>query len=261
MHTLPSLPGEGRVVEGRRKVRMADVGPDRRGRLDALARYLAEVAEDDASGAALPPTIGWVLRRTRLEVDRFPVLGEDLVLRTFCSGIASRWAERTTYVEGSFGAGWRALSIWVAVDTKTGAPARLGERFAAVYGSSAGGRRISARLTLATPGARVARAGRQWPLRRSDLDAWSHVNNAVAWAAVEDAVDLEPADSVVAVVEHHSPIGAETAPVLAVEREAGSWRVWLLGSRDPGDMLVASALEVLRAGAAHTGDPNRHPIG
>jgi acyl-ACP thioesterase len=241
---VPDLPTEGRLFEGRRKVRMADVGPDRRGRLDALARYLADVAEDDAAGATLPPTIGWVLRSTRMEIERFPTLGEELVLRTFCSGVASRWAERTTLVEGSSGAGCRAVSVWVAVDTRTGAPARLDDRFFAVYGPSAGGRQATARLTLGPPSEPAVRAGRAWPLRRSDLDAWAHVNNAIAWAAVEDAVDIAPTDSVVALLEHHSPIDPGTVPALAVERSGGAWRLWLLASRRPARVLVASMLDL-----------------
>ncbi len=242
---------------------MPDVGPDRRTRLDALARYLADVAEDDAAAAALPPTIGWLLRSTRMEIERFPILGEELVLRTFCSAVGSRWAERTTLVEGSLGAGCRAVSIWVAVDTQTGAPARLGDRFFAVYGPSAGGRRATVRLALGAPTEAAAREGRPWPLRRSDLDAWSHVNNAVAWAAVEDSVDVAPSDSVVARIEHHMPIDPAMSPVLAVERAGDTWSVWLLRSRRPEGVLVAAVLDA-SAGHASTrpsGPGSRHPIG
>ena len=222
------LPALGRVVEGRRKVRMADVGADRRARLDALARYLHDVAEDDAATAALPPTIGWVLRSTRMEIRTFPALGEDLELRTFCSATANRWAERTTVAQGSQGATLSAVAIWVAVDSQTGAPARLDERFFSVYGPSAGGKHASARLVLGEPDGRVIDRARPWPLRRSDVDAWGHVNNAIAWAAVEDAVDIGPEDSAVALLEHHVPIGPGVEPVLAVDREGDQWSVWLL---------------------------------
>lgn len=247
------LPAHGRVIEGRRKVRMADVGPQRRARLDALARYLGDVAEDDAAGATIPITIGWVLRSTRMHVDRFPVLGEQLVFHTFCSATASRWAERTTQVHGSAGARFRAVSIWVAVDTRTGGPARLGDWFFAVYGPSAGGKRASARLTLGPPPDPVTGAVRPWPLRRSDLDAWAHVNNAVAWAAVEDAVDISPDDSVVALIEHHSPIDAKTEPVLVVDRSDDRWCVWLLSSSPAGSVLVASLLDIRQGSAPERG--------
>jgi acyl-ACP thioesterase len=231
---------------------MADVGPDRRARLDALARYLGDVAEDDAEGATLPLTVGWVLRRTHMHIDRFPRLGEELVLHTFCSATATRWAERTTQVHGAAGAQLRAVSIWVAVDIRTGSPARLDDEFLAVYGPSAAGRRASARLTLGAPSDPVTGSGRPWPLRRSDLDAWAHVNNAVAWAAVEDAVDISPADSVVALIEHHSPIDAEMDPVLAADRAGDRWSVWLLDSRPPGRVLVASRVDIGQGAASGT---------
>lgn len=246
------LPAGGRVVEGRRKVRMADVGPDRRARLDALARYLGDVAEDDAASAALPLTVGWVLRSTHMYIDQFPMLGEELVLQTFCSATASRWAERTTEVRGSVGAQFRAVSIWVALDTRTGGLARLGDWFFAVYGPSAGGRRASAKLTLGAPSDPATDSARPWPVRRSDLDAWAHVNNAVAWAAVEEAVDISPADSVIALIEHHSPIDPTMEPLLAVNRSDGKWSVWLLDSRPPGSMFVASLVDIRQGAASGT---------
>lgn len=244
------LPSRGRVVESRRMVRTADVGPDRRARLDALARYLHDVAEDDAASATLPQSIGWVLRRTRLEVRAFPTLGEDLVLETFCSATASRWAERTTLMQGTNGARISAASIWVAVDVATGAPARLGEWFSKVYAPSAGGRRASAKLTLDAPPAHVLGAARPWPLRRTDFDAWGHVNNAIAWAALEDAVAFGRADALTALVEHRAPITPGMTPLLATRQVADRWSVWLVDAAAPGHDLMAAALEVRHAGSA-----------
>lgn len=242
------LPTHGRVVEGRRKVRMGDAGPDRRARLDALARYLHDVAEDDAATATLPSTVGWVLRSTRMEIGKFPTLGEDIVLHTFCSATARRWAERTTIVRGANGARVRGVSIWVAVDTTTGAPARLGEWFFDLYGPSAGGKQAAAKLVLGMPSAPVVGSGRPWPLRRSDFDAWAHVNNAIAWAAVEDAVQIDATDSVVALLEHHAPIASGSEPLLATERDGNEWTVWLLDPGGAARVLVASHVEV-RPGA------------
>lgn len=240
------LPARGRVVTGRRTVRMAEVGPDRRARLDAIARYLHDVAEDDAAGAALPATLGWVLRSTEVDVGRFPTLGEDLVLHTYCSATASRWAERTTVVGGSDGASLRAVSIWVAVHTETGAPTRLDDTFFAVYGPSADGRRASARLTLAAPGRPEALSSRSWPLRRSDFDAWGHVNNAIAWAAMEDAISLGPADSVAIRLEHHAPIDPDADPALAFDDDGEARRIWLLRNGDPASVLVSARVLLRR---------------
>ena len=231
---------------------MADVGADRRARLDAIARYLHDVAEDDAQTATLPLTIGWVLRSTRMEVSTFPVLGEDLVLHTYCSATASRWAERTTVVHGTQGARVAAASIWVAVDAQSGAPARLDEWFFALYGPSANGRRASARLALGGPDERTLEGALPWPLRRSDVDAWGHVNNAVAWAALEDAVEIGPSDAVAALVEHHAAIDPRTEVALASLLDGDEWSVWLL---DPAaganrSVLVASRVAIRPGGAS-----------
>lgn len=243
-----TLPARGRVVEGHRRVRTADVGADRRARLDALARYLHEVAEDDAEGAAVPATVGWVLRSTRMDVERFPRLGEHLVLYTFCSATAQRWAERTTVVRGADGARLRAASIWVAVDTTTGAPVRLGDWFFATYGPSSEGKRASAKLALTGPTGPVD-AVRPWPLRRSDLDAWGHVNNAIAWGAVEDAVQIGPDDALAALVEHHAPIDLGAEPVLATKDGGGEHLVWLLRPTE-ARVLMACRIELAPGGAS-----------
>jgi hypothetical protein len=70
------------------------------------------------------------------------------------------------------------------------------------------------------------------------------VHNAVAWAAVEDAVDIHPSDAAVALVEHHAPIDARMEPVLVRGRDGDEWSVWLLEGGDGGRVLVASAITV-----------------
>ena len=46
-------------------MRLGDVDPSGRLRLDAIARYLQDVASDDAADAGLDT--GWVARRTLIE--------------------------------------------------------------------------------------------------------------------------------------------------------------------------------------------------
>ncbi len=245
------LPIEGRVYTATRQVRLGDAAPDRRARLDALARYLQDVAEDDAAEAELPSSIGWVLRRTRMTVVRFPLLGERLHLATFCSGIAARWAERTTTirgdgVDGGGGGGGlaQATSVWVAIDLRSGTPARLGERFTETYGVAAGSRSASARLALGPPPDTARESARPWPLRTSDLDVWGHVNNAVAWAAVEDAMGAGGEPSLVAEVEHHRAIEPHRRPLLAVQARDDGRAAWLLDD-ERGEVLVAALVTPL----------------
>lgn len=244
------LPTEGRVYTAARRVRLGDAAPDRRARLDALARYLQDVAEDDAAEADLPSSIGWVLRRTRMTVIRYPLLGERLQLATFCSGIAARWAERTTTIrsagdtDGDGGVLAQATSVWVAIDLRSGTPARLGERFTEIYGAAAGGRGASARLALGPPPDTARESARPWPLRTSDLDVWGHVNNAVAWAAVEDAMEAGEEAPLVAELEHHRPIEPDRRPLLALQARDDGRAAWLLDG-EHGEVLVAALVTPL----------------
>ena len=227
-------PDVGRVYTGRRTVRMGDVTPGGRLRLDALARYLGDVGEDDVADSGWDEPVGWVLRRCTVLVDRLPVLGQSLELDTFCSGTAPRWAERTTTVGDADGPALQARALWVAVDLDRGRPLRLGPDFADLYGPAAAGRQAIAKLSLPGPPAGVESA--PWPLRAVDLDLWGHANNAVHWAAVEEVLagsGRVPAD---VLLEYHEPALPGGATRLAQRAEGEDLLLWLLD----GDRRLAT---------------------
>ncbi|HEY8583974.1 MAG TPA: acyl-ACP thioesterase domain-containing protein, partial [Capillimicrobium sp.] len=142
------LPVRGRVFDGRASAGLGDVTPAGRARLDTLARWLQDVAFDDVRDAGLSETGIWVIRKSRLLVRRFPTLREEVALQTFCSGIGPRWAERRTVLRGQGGAEVESVAIWVHLDPATGAPSRLVERYAELYGEAAAGRGANGRLRL-----------------------------------------------------------------------------------------------------------------
>lgn len=202
-------PGVGRVFESARRVRLADVDPYGRCRLDALVRHLQDVARDDSADSGLPDPMGWVVRRTMLEVHVAPRFQEWLELATWCSGHGGRWAERRTEVRGEEGAIVEAVTVWVCVDVTSGRPVRLPEAFHEIYGTTAAGRAISARTVLdsdPTP----ATSTIAWPVRYADLDVLAHVNNAAQWAPVEEAIDREGVE--------RQPVRAELEHGPGVER-------------------------------------------
>ena len=90
MTQLVERPRSGRVFEGARRVRLADVSPAGRLRLDAAARFLQDVSADDTADAALPDAEAWVVRKTVIEVTTFPRYLEPVGLATWCSGTGSR---------------------------------------------------------------------------------------------------------------------------------------------------------------------------
>src|SRR5262249_2876918 len=106
-HEFYPRPEQGRQFVGRRRVRLGDVNRSNRLRLDAVARYLQDVASDDVDDLDDPRVDGaWVLRRTALSLGELPRYRDDVELTTFCSGTGSRWAERRTIlVAGGAAAG------------------------------------------------------------------------------------------------------------------------------------------------------------
>ena len=222
-------PAEGRVYGHRRRVQLADGSPRGRLRLDAAARMLQDVSDEDTTDAGLAPGEPWVVRRAEVLVREFPVFRDEVELRTWCSGTGARWAERRVRLEGAGGRGrLDAAVLWVHLD-EAGRPARLPEHFARLYGPAAGGRTVRARLhhdgappagTPTTP----------FPLRFTDFDMMDHVNNAVSWEPVEEALAARPhlRAPLRASVEHPAPIDPGTSPEVAVVDVACGFDLWVL---------------------------------
>jgi acyl-ACP thioesterase len=160
-----------------------------RARIDALARYLQDVATDDAADAGFPD--GWIVRRLALRVDAFPRFRETVDLVTWCSGIGASAAERHTVLTAEDRPLATAVALWVFVGPD-GRPTRIDrDRFAA-FGIPVD-RSIVTRLRHPDPPAPGAPGARSvpWPLRAADVDVLRHVNNAVSAAALEEALAAE----------------------------------------------------------------------
>ena len=258
---MPSFepePSAGRVFEGHRRIRLTDATASGRLRLDGLARFLQDVAEDDVADTGWQPPYGWLLRRCAVAVREYPRVMASVTLRTFCSGTGPRWAQRTTTVISGGSPVIQAVAVWVAVDHATGQPCSLGDGFLRFYGEAAQGRRASARLGL--PGPDDTASARDWPIRAADLDIAGHVNNTVYWAAAEDALEEAGAEPPrLAVLEYQRPILAADHPVLRVAvvppspDGPGHTGAWL--TNESGQIRYASA----RLNAGHSRRmPRRH---
>jgi acyl-ACP thioesterase len=180
-------PGGARVYRAARHVHLGDVNGSGALRLEALARFLQDVATDDALEAGLRAQLGgtWVLRRLAVEIAEPAQFNDDVEFATFCSGWGPAWAERRTDMARTGGEVLaRTVAIWVIIDQAGGRPINLGDEFFEIYGSGARDRRVSARLRHPPPPPDAA--VRPWPLRESDFDFLDHVNNARYLEAVED---------------------------------------------------------------------------
>jgi acyl-ACP thioesterase len=189
-------PELGRTFSVERTVRLGDVDRNGRLRLDAVARYLQDVATDDAVDAGLDNAMGWVVRRTMIRVSEPAILNERLRLTTFCTGIGRSWAERRTTVVGVEGAVVDGVSLWVQVDADAGRPTRLGDDFQRIYSEAANGRIVSSKLSLPKAPPESEAEPRDWNYRSTDVDPFGHVNNAAQWSLLEDVLDRTGADRI-----------------------------------------------------------------
>ena len=218
-------PSSGRVYGHRRRVHLADASPGGRVRLDALARMLQDVSDEDTTDAGFPPGEPWVVRRVDMGVRSFLAFRDVVTVTTWCSGIGGRWAERRVRIAGDGGGLVDAAAIWVHLDT-TGRPARLPERFGGLYAEAARGRKVSARLHHDP---RPVAPSSSFPLRFTDFDVMGHVNNAVSWEPVEEALSERASlrAPLRVSVEHPAPIDAGVVPEVTVADRSGGFDLWI----------------------------------
>ncbi|HEX4527475.1 MAG TPA: acyl-ACP thioesterase domain-containing protein [Gaiellaceae bacterium] len=193
-----------RRFTAQRPIRLSDTDALGRLRLDAVARYLQDVAADDVLDAGWAPEEHiWVVRRTVIDAVR-PFLDDTMVeLTTWCGGTAASAALRCTSLTGDRGGHIDAEMTWIHLGPDL-QPLRLGERFRSVYGESAAGRRASTRLELPGPPADATRL--EWRLRATDVDRLGHVNNAAYWPPVEEHLAAILREPHRAVLEYRQPL-------------------------------------------------------
>ncbi|MDE0801697.1 MAG: thioesterase [Acidimicrobiales bacterium] len=221
------LPDDGRIHSHRRRVHLADTSPKGRVRLDALARMLQDVSDEDTTDAGFPPDEPWVVRRVDMGIESFPAFRDMVTVSTWCSGIGGRWAERRVRIEGDAGGRVEAAVLWVHLDA-SGRPARLPERFDSLYAPAARGRKVRARLHHAP--APEGASPTPFPLRKSDFDLMGHVNNAVSWIPVDDALGDDGAltPPIRVTLEHPGPIDRGDVPGVVVDAGVDGFDLWII---------------------------------
>jgi acyl-ACP thioesterase len=116
------------------------------------------------------------------------------------------WAERRTSITPLHGGDGdvEAVMLWVHLDPVTGRPIPFSDEEASLYGTSAGGRRVTARLRHPVPNWHEPRSA--WSFRATELDVAGHINNAAYWQPLEEELLAGPEpEQVDAEVEYRTP--------------------------------------------------------
>lgn len=228
-------PEGGRIFRQTARGGFADCAPSGRIRLDALARWLQDIAYADVEDAGLATLAVWVVRKTRIRVERFPRFGETLEVATFCSGLGRMWGERRTTIArpGQPNGDVETTALWVHLDPDSWRPVPFNAQEAALYGTAAAGRRISARLRHPGPGPDGDRSA--WTFRAIDLDIAGHVNNAAYWQPLEEELlaDGDP-ETIDAEIEFRTP--AQPGQKLLLRQGPRRWI--LTGAETHASMFV-----------------------
>lgn len=114
------------------EIRSFDVGPGGQIRVDALMGLLQETANAQSSswkiGVAdlMTQAKTWVLSRYRLQLERLPLMGETIQVRSWASGAKAQFTQRDFEVlDAQDKPIARASTSWVVLDLKTHAPLDL----------------------------------------------------------------------------------------------------------------------------------------
>ncbi|MCQ4121266.1 acyl-[acyl-carrier-protein] thioesterase [Rhodococcus tibetensis] len=237
---LAVLPDRGRVFETSWPVRTGDIDAAKRLRLDGIARYLQDAGLDnlEAVDAADSHPL-WIVRRTVIDIVRPAVWPERVHLRRWCSGLSTRWTNMRVQIEGEKGALIETEGFWIHISAETGMPTRIEDGFIDALGESANETRLKWKRWLVENAPSADEEGVEetaFTLRRTDIDPFDHVNNAVYWQAVEELLaDHEhPGGGRLvdnphrAVLEYLAPIVSTDKILLRARRDDTSLTVWFL---------------------------------
>jgi acyl-ACP thioesterase len=193
----------GRAYEQEMRPGIADADGAGRCRLDAMARWLQDIAYADLIDAGFEGRGAWIVRRTRIRVDSFPRFGDELTVRTFCSGIGRFSAERRTSIRGG-SATVETVALWVCLDPERGRPMRFPPDFIEAYEESAAGRDANVRLRHPEPPADTRRS--PWHFRLAEMDPAGHINNSHYWVPLEEELAEGPEpEAIDAEIEYRDP--------------------------------------------------------
>ena len=260
-----------KFFEASYRVRTGDVDQEMRVRLDSVARYLQDCANDNIEATDLGDSDPfWIVRRTVIDVIRPFSWPATVTAQRWCGALSTRWTNMRVRLTADhetnrFNPDPRPPGLieteafWINVND-AGMPSRISDEAFALLSGMNDEHRLRWRSMNPEKAPRadeVELPDRPHVLRSTDFDPFKHLNNAAYLEAIED--ELAEHTTLIdgphrVVIEYLRPIVPDTALTLRRLREPDRLLVWMLIPADPdasGDseepeLQVAATVSVTR---------------
>lgn len=204
---LVERPSSGYVYTTGWRLATTDIDEHQQLRLDGVARYIQEVGAEhlaDAQLAEVHPH--WIVLRTVIDVINPIELPSDITFHRWCAALSTRWCSMRVQLQGSAGGRIETEGFWICVNKDTLTPSRLTDDCIARFSSTTENHRLKWRPWLTGPN--IDGTETPFPLRRTDIDPFEHVNNTIYWHGVHEILCQIPTLTAPyrAVLEYRSPI-------------------------------------------------------
>jgi acyl-ACP thioesterase len=190
---MPVPDGHPDVFDREWPLRVGDIDRTGRLRLDAGARHIQDIGQDQLREMGFEETHPlWIVRRTMLDLIR-PIEFQDMLrCRRWCSGTSNRWCEMRVRIDGRQGGLIESEAFWININRETQMPARISDDFLAGLHKTTSINRLRWKGYL-KPGSREdATEIHEFPVRVTDIDLFDHMNNSVYWSVIEDYLASHP---------------------------------------------------------------------
>jgi acyl-ACP thioesterase len=224
---MPVLDGHPDVFDREWPLRVADIDATGRLRLDAAARHIQDIGQDQLRELGFQETHPlWIVRRTMVDLIR-PIEFQDMLrLRRWCSGTSNRWCEMRVRVDGRKGGLIESEAFWININRDTEMPSRIADDFLEGLRRTTDVDRLRWKAYL-KPGARdTADQIVEYPVRFTDIDLFDHMNNSVYWSVIEDYLAATPEllrGPIRVTIEHEAPVAlGDKLEIIAHVHQPGS---------------------------------------
>jgi acyl-ACP thioesterase len=224
---MPVVDGDPGVFDREWPLRVADIDRYGRLRLDAAARHIQDIGQDqlrELGFEAIHPL--WIVRRTMIDLIE-PIEFQDILrLRRWCSATSTRWCEKRVRIDGRKGGRIESEAFWININPDTLMPSRITDDFMDGLRRTTDVDRLRWKAYLKPGDRENATRIHDYPVRVTDIDLFAHMNNSVYWSVVEEYLSETPEllnTPLRVTIEHQAPVAlGDKLQIIANLHPAGS---------------------------------------